>query len=94
MQGLQMVGVELAPVETPRDLALALVRHADRSEVRLLLISESVAEGQERLVNELREKTGKVFMLVPSHRGAAGLARRWLRERMESSIGVNLLSEK
>ncbi len=60
----------------------------------LILISESLAEGVgAELISDIRQRTGKVIMAIPSHEGTSGLTTRWLKEAMEHSIGVDLISD-
>lgn len=60
----------------------------------VILISESLAEGiGADFISDIRLNTGTVIMAVPSHEGATGLTASWLKEAMERSIGVDLISE-
>jgi len=91
---LLSVGIEVAPVETEAELAGELASQCRREEVRLVLLSESVAEGARELVSDMRERTGTVIMLVPSWRGSKGITLDWIRHAMEQSIGVDLISDE
>ena len=91
--GLQAAGVQIVPVEQAADLPALLRQRAEQPEVRLVLLSESVAAGVQHLVGELRRETGTLFLLVPSHRGSEGLSFDWLRQTMELAIGVDLISD-
>jgi len=92
MAGLASVGIEPVPVKSPGELAPALERQAGEEGVRVILLSESVAEGARGLVAELRRRTGTVILLAPAPRGSAGMAVAWLKHSMEQSIGVDMIS--
>ena len=91
--GLRSIGIELVPVATAREFQEKLPAQAARTEVQLVLVSETVADGARELVAETREKTGAIIMLVPSHRGSKGTTIQWLKETMAQSIGVDVISD-
>jgi vacuolar-type H+-ATPase subunit F/Vma7 len=91
--GLRSAGVGIVPVQTSAECREALQSQAPDPEVRVLLLSESVAAGSEALVADLRERTGSVIMLVPSHRGSRNLTQEWMKRAMELSIGVDMISK-
>ena len=93
ISGLRTVGIECIGVETPAELEASLKGCVERPEVRIVLVSETVAEGAQPLADELRRKSGTVLLLIPSYRGAQGRALDWLREKMELTIGVDLVSQ-
>ena len=91
--GLRSIGIELVPVATARELQDNLPAQAARTEVQLVLVSETVADGARELVAETRDKTGAIIMLVPSHRGSKGTTIQWMKEAMAQSIGVDVISD-
>ncbi|MFW5923125.1 MAG: V-type ATP synthase subunit F [Planctomycetota bacterium] len=93
MQGLRSIGVELFPADDASDVEDILRTQANREEVRLILLSETVAEDMEDVMGELRGRKGTVIMLLPSHRGSSGLTIDWMRRTMERSLGVDVISE-
>ena len=94
MLGLKSVGVKVFEAESAEEAEEKLGDLAGESELRLVLISERLAEqiGAEAMA-EMRDRTGKIFMALPSHEGTSGLAETWLKEAMERSIGVDLISD-
>ena len=93
MLGLRSIGVELVPVDTPDEMEESLRVQANRDDVRLVLLSETVAEDSRQVVRELRGRKGTVITLIPSHRGSKGLTVDWMRETMEQTIGVDVISD-
>ena len=91
--GLASIGVELVPVESGGELGEALEEQTRDPGARIVLVSESVAEGARDVVADMRSRTGAVIALVPSHRGPRGMAVEWIRRAMEQSIGVDMISE-
>ena len=91
---LKSVGVRTCEVESLSDAKGKLDEMAGDDSLRLILISEELAEdiGAEA-VEDIRERTGKIIMAVPSHEGTSGLTALWLKEAMERSIGVDLMSD-
>jgi vacuolar-type H+-ATPase subunit F/Vma7 len=93
MLGLQSIGVELISVDNQEEMAESLRVQANREEVRLILLSETMADELQEEVEELRGRKSTVIMLVPSHLGAKNTTMEWMRETMERTIGVDVLSE-
>jgi len=94
MLGLRSVGIETVEADdAPRMLEL-LREQVRRPEARLVLVSETVAEGTREEMAELRDKRGTIIMLLPSHRGSKGMTLEWIKRAMEQSIGVDVISEK
>ncbi len=91
--GLRSVGMHLVPVENADALAEVLPQQALDPDVRLVLVSETVAAEAEALISELRGRSAAVIMLVPSHRGARGLTLQWMKRAMEQTIGVDMISK-
>jgi len=94
VMAFQGIGVEAVPAESGADLAAALPGLALDPRVCLILVSESVAEGAQGLMAELRRRSRAIILLIPSHRGARGLALQWMRRSMEQSIGVDMIGER
>ena len=92
--GLRGIGVEILPVDGPEGMLKVLRQQVREAEVKLMIVSESVCEGTREQVQDLRREHGKPILLVPSHRGAEGVTLEWMREEMEQSIGVDLISEQ
>lgn len=92
--GLASLGVEVAPVESPAELEAALPERARDPAPALILVSETVAGEARDLIAGLRRPGGAVILLVPSHRGSAGMALEWMKHGMEQSIGVDLITKK
>ena len=91
--GLRSVGIEFVPADTGADLADTLPAQALDPAVRLILVSESVADGAEAMIAKLRRRTSAVIMLVPSHGGSRDLTVQWMKRAMEQSIGVDMISK-
>jgi len=94
IQGLRSIGVQPVPVESGSDLPEALSRHALDPDVKLVLVSESVAGEASRLVADLRRRSRAPIILIPSHRGPAGMALDWMKRGMEHHIGVDMITKK
>ncbi len=96
MLALKSIGVRTVEVEGDNfaEAGEKLGELAREDGLSLILIGESLAEGiGAHFVADIRESTGKVIMAMPSHEGSAGLTTRWLKESMEHSIGVDLISD-
>lgn len=93
MLGLRSIGVELEDVDNPEDMVEELRVQANREEVRLVLISEPLADGKQDAIEELRGRKNTVILLVPSHLGSEGTTMEWMRKTMERTIGVDVLSD-
>jgi V/A-type H+-transporting ATPase subunit F len=93
MLGLRSIGVDLIEVESREEMVKALDEQGDQPEVRLILLSETVAEDAREEVQEARQEGGPAILLVPSHRGSKGTTIDWMRHAMEQSIGVDVISD-
>ena len=58
--GLGSVGIEVVPLESSRELVDLLRQKALEPGIRLVLVSESVADGSRQTVDELRRRGGAV----------------------------------
>lgn len=90
--GLRTIGIAAVEAETPSEALEALHQQAGLLEVRLVLLSESVAEQAREAAEEVR-RDGTMVMLVPSHRGAQRITEQWMKHAMEQRIGVDVISE-
>lgn len=90
--GLRSIGIEVAPAESEQEAAEALRERTGEAETRLLILSETVAEGLRERVAAIRDG-GTPVLVVPSHRGAKELSFEWMKSAMEHSIGVDVLSD-
>ena len=93
IMGLRSVGMDLIAAENASELGAVLPQQALDPAVRLILVSETVADEAQATIAELRERGGAVIMLVPSHRGPKHLALQWIKRAMEQSIGVDMISK-
>lgn len=93
IRGLRSVGIDLMPAENASELAAILRERALDVAVRLILVSETVADEAEATIAELRERGDAVIMVVPSHRGPKDLTLKWMKRAMERSIGVDMISK-
>ncbi|MBS3761838.1 MAG: V-type ATP synthase subunit F [Candidatus Brocadiia bacterium] len=94
MKGLRTIGIELVPAERPEQMLETLDEQVKKPEVRLVVVSESVSEGSREELMNLRLETDTAILLIPSHRGSQGVTLDWIRQEMEQSIGVDVISEK
>lgn len=94
MLALRSIGVRTIEVDDVSEAGDRLDELAGDGDLRLVFLSEAVAGhlGFEKIAG-FRRDTGKIVMALPSHEGTTGLAAGWLRNAMERSIGVDLLSD-
>lgn len=92
--GLATIGVTPVPVESAEEFGEALAAQSADPAVRIILVSETVANDAQEQIGALRRPDAPVVLLIPSHRGSAGLAPAWMKHGMEQSIGVDMITRK
>jgi V/A-type H+-transporting ATPase subunit F len=91
--GLKSAGVQILPADDASAAEDLLREHAESNETKLILLSESIARELEQLVREVRTEERTLVLLIPSHRGAEGMTKEWIKRAMEQTIGVDVISD-
>ena len=92
--GFTCVGIQPVPVGRPEELLPALRKLLADADTALVLLEETDVEDYEDEIEELRQKSKAVVLLIPSHRGSTGLGLSLVRSRIEKSVGVDMLRDR
>jgi len=94
MAALKSVGVRVFEVEDGASGDEKLRELAGDDALSIIFLDETTAENiGVNLISSVREETGKIIMAIPSYEGSEGVTERWLKEAMEHSIGVDLITD-
>lgn len=92
--GFKGVGFEVVDAPDGAHMTTELNRLARRSDVSLVLVTESVAaEAPEALAN-FREMSRAILTTIPTQKGSRHLSFNEMRKMVEYSIGVDMLGKE
>jgi len=89
--GFRGVGFEIVDVNDGRKLLTELNRLARDGEVKLVLVTESVAAEAPEALTQFRETSRAILTTIPTHKGSRRLGFNEMRKSVEYSIGVDML---
>lgn len=100
--GFRGVGVDLMPVQSAAEVEPVLRRlsqHTIDTEVALILITESIAQGCLDVLSRFQEKGPQekgqtALLIIPSHQGSSHISMEEMRRSIERAVGISLLGEK
>ena len=89
----QSIGVEIEPVKTTADTVSALRKTAQNPQVKIVLITENMAEQCLDTITELRNKTVKVITIVPTEQGSRQISMLELNKEIGRAVGMDILTK-
>lgn len=92
--GFKGVGFEIVDVADGRKLLTELNRLARDPEVKLVLVTESVAAEAPEALAQFREMSRAILTTIPTHKGSQRLGFNEMRRTVEYSIGVDMLGKE
>lgn len=92
--GFKGVGFEVVAAADGAALAVELTALARDPEVRLVLVTESVAAEAPEALKHFREMSTAILSTIPTHKGSQHLGFREMRSMVEHSIGVDMLGKE
>ncbi len=91
---LLAAGIDVRPCPSAEELADQLETLTSRREVKLVLVSEQVAELDAEAVEEARRIHGLVVLVVPTLKGHRRVSERALSRLLEEAAGADLLARE
>ncbi|MBM4271846.1 MAG: hypothetical protein FJ139_06820 [Deltaproteobacteria bacterium] len=91
--GFKGVGFEIVPIDDSAKLVHELNLLSRNPEVGLVLITESMAEGASKAIEEFRMRSPAILTIIPTHEGSKQLSFREMRKSVERSLGVDILGK-
>lgn len=91
---LLAAGIDVRPCPSAEELADQLESLTSRREVRLVLVTEQVAELDAEAVEEARRLHGLVVLVVPTLKGHRRVSERALSRLLEEAAGADLLARE
>ncbi len=88
--GFKALGVEIFPVNTKSESTAAL-HQVIRQEFKVAFITEQMAPSPEEIADMIGDSTFPVVTMVPSNRGATGLAMQRLQTLVRKAAGADIL---
>ncbi len=89
----QSIGVEIEPVKTTADTVSALRKTAQNPQVKIVLITENMAEQCLDTITELRNKTVKAITIVPTEQGSRQISMLELNKEIGRAVGMDILTK-
>jgi V/A-type H+/Na+-transporting ATPase subunit F len=91
--GFKGVGFEIVPIDESEKLMHELNALSRDSEVGLVLVTESMAEGAPGAIEEFRGRSSAVLTIIPTHEGSKHLSFGEIRKSVERSMGIDILGK-
>ena len=88
--GFKALGVEVFSVNT-KDESTEALRKIIEEEYKVAFITEQVAPSPEEIAGIIGERTFPVVTMIPSNRGATGLAMQRLQAMVRRAAGADIL---
>lgn len=92
--GFKGIGFEVVPVSDPKDLAEELFMLTKRSDVGIILVTESIAAEAPGVIEEFRSRSSVILTVVPMHEGGPRTAYKEMRKAIERSMGIDLFKKE
>lgn len=96
VRGLKAAGVEVVDVDKASAMAKAIEPYLADEDTAMIIVSEALLEGESdfAVITAMRRKTRAVIMVVPSYLGSKNLTFSYMKQALQQSIGVDLISER
>ena len=88
--GFKALGVAIFPVST-KDECIEALTEVIKQEFKVAFITEQIAPNPEEITNIIGDRTFPVVTMVPSNRGATGLAMQRLQMLVRKAAGADIL---
>lgn len=96
VRGLKAAGVEVVNLDNSSELAGKLDPYLTDEETAMIIVSEALLEGESDFatITAMRRKTRAVILVAPSCLGSKNLTFSYMKQMLQQSIGVDLISER
>ena len=91
---LLAAGIDVRPCPSAEELTNQLEGLTSRRDVRLVLVTEQVAELDAEALEEARRRHGLVVLIVPTLKGQRRVSERALSRLLEEAAGADLLARE
>ncbi len=91
--GFKGVGFEIVPIDDSQKLMHELNTLSRDPEIRLVLVTESMAREAPKALEEFRERSPAVLTIIPTHEGSEHVSFHEIRRSVERSLGIDLLGK-
>ncbi len=88
--GFKALGVAIFPVNT-KDESIAALGKVIVQEYKVAFITEQIAPSPEEIASIIGDRTFPIVTMVPSNRGATGLAMQRLQMLVRKAAGADIL---
>ncbi len=92
--GFKGVGFEIIPIDDSKKLMHELNLLSRDSEIGLVFVTESMARGAPKAIEEFRERSPAVLTIIPTHEGSEHVSFHEIRKSVERSLGIDLLGKE
>jgi V/A-type H+/Na+-transporting ATPase subunit F len=91
--GFKGVGFEIVPVEESSKLMLELITLSRDPEIGIVLVTESMAEGNPQAIQEFRHRSAAILTIIPTHEESRHMSFHEIRKSVEKAIGIDILGK-
>lgn len=91
--GFKAMGFEIIALEDNAKLMQTLIAISSDLEVGLVVVTESMAEGNQEAINEFQNRSSAVITLIPTHEGSRHTSFFMMSRAVERSIGIDILGK-
>ena len=92
--GFKGIGFEVVAVSDPKELAEELFMLSRRSDVGLILVTESIAAEAPGVIEEFRSRSSVIVTVIPMHEGGPRTGYNEMRKAIERSMGIDLFKKE
>ena len=89
----QSIGVDIEPVKTVVETIAVLRKTVQDTQVTIILITENMAEQCLDTITELRSKTAKAIIIVPTEQGSRHTSIIELNKEIARAVGMDILTK-
>ncbi|MFH0926874.1 MAG: V-type ATP synthase subunit F [bacterium] len=87
------LGVEIFPVTIPEEGINKLKTLLTDLQYGIILISESIAKDFSSEINQLRQKTEVIILVIPGYKGSLNTSLMEIKKLIERAVGIDLISK-
>jgi vacuolar-type H+-ATPase subunit F/Vma7 len=92
--GFKGIGFEIVAVSEPENLAEELFMLSRRSDIGLILVTESIAAEAPGVIEEFRSRSDVILTVVPMYEDSPRTGYNEMRKAIERSMGIDLFKKE
>ncbi len=94
IMGFKGMGLDTYPVSTVTEGLTTLEKVCLDKNTSLILITETMVQNSLQQLTELRERTDKNILIIPTHKKSSYLSLKEIKASIEKAVGIDLISKE